>query len=494
MTTLNSNRYVLVFLCGMILYAFFSLAPVRAAGPLRVYVIPIAGEVDPGMAAFLKRAIRDTAGRSGDIYVLEMDTFGGRVDSALQMVDVLLDTQGARTIAYVKNKAISAGALIALACNELVMRPNTTLGDCAPITYSNEGPRMMGEKFQSPLRAKFRTLARRNGYPQVLAESMVTADMEVYQVEMDGTLSYLDAEALADLGPDQKKSIVSQKTVVAKGELLTMDDEEALRFGFSRMSAQTMEDMLAEMMLDSYEIVRIERNWSEKLGTVISGIAPLLMMIGLAALYTELKAPGFGVFGVVGIICLGLVFFNQYLVGLADYTDLLLITTGIVLLAVELFVLPGFGLAGIAGLVFIGAGLVLSFQNFVVPDPSQPWQQWQQELLTRNIIQVLGSFIVAFVSAMAAIRYLLPRLGMMVEGPYLGATLAKSRAVSDQAATLSIGSIGTALSTLRPAGKGLFAGEIYDIITDGEYIDKGASVIVQEIKGNRIIVSAKVSG
>jgi len=491
MTTLNRNRYVLVFLCGMILYAFFSFAPVRAAGPLRVYVIPIAGEVDPGMAAFLKRAIRDTSGRSGDIYVLEMDTFGGRVDSALQMVDVLLDTQGARTIAYVKNKAISAGALIALACNELVMRPNTTLGDCAPITYSSEGPRMMGEKFQSPLRAKFRTLARRNGYPEVLAESMVTADMEVYQVEMDGTLSYLDAEALADLSPAQKQSIVSQKTVVAKGELLTMDDEEALRFGFSLMSAQTMEDMLAEMMLDPYEIVRIERNWSERLGTVISGIAPLLMMIGLAALYVELKAPGFGVFGVVGIICLGLVFFNQYLVGLADYADLLLITTGIVLLAVELFVLPGFGLAGVAGLVFIGAGLVLSFQNFVVPDPSLPWQQ---ELLTRNIIQVLGSFIVAFVSAMAAIRYLLPRLGMMVEGPYLGATLAKSRAVSDQAATLSIGSIGTALSTLRPAGKGLFAGEIYDIITDGEYIDKGAPVIVQEIKGNRIIVSAKVSG
>jgi len=475
----------------MTLYAFFSFSPVHGAGPLKVFVIPIAGEVDPGMAAFLKRAIRDTAGRPGDIYVLEMDTFGGRVDSALQMVDVLLDTQGARTIAYVKNKAISAGALIALACNELVMRPNTTLGDCAPITYSSEGPRMMGEKFQSPLRAKFRTLARRNGYPEVLAESMVTADMEVFQVERDGSVLYLDEQALADLSPEQKKSIVSQKTVVAKGELLTMDDQEALRFGFSRMSAPTIEDMLAEMTAGSYEIVRIERNWSERLGTVISGIAPLLMMIGLAALYTELKAPGFGLFGIIGIICLGLVFFNQYLVGLADYTDLLLITTGIVLLGVELFVLPGFGLAGIAGLIFIGVGLVLSFQNFVVPDPSLPWQQ---ELLTRNIILVLGSFVVAFVSAMGVIRYLLPRLGTVVDGPYLGTTLAKSRAVSDQAATLSIGSIGTALSSLRPAGKGLFAGEIYDIITDGEYIDKGAVVIVQEIKGNRIIVAAKVSG
>jgi membrane-bound serine protease (ClpP class) len=491
MTTLIRNRCTLVFLCCLSLCAFFSSSPVRGAGPLKVFVIPIAGEVDPSMAAFLKRAIRDAASRPEDIYVLEMDTFGGRVDSALQMVDALLDTRGARTIAYIKNKAISAGALIALACNELVMRPHTTIGDCAPITYSGEGPRMMGEKFQSPLRAKFRTLARRNGYPEVLAESMVSADMEVYRVEMDGKVLYLDGQALADLSPEKKKSIVSQKTVVAKGELLTMDDEEALRFGFSRMSAPTIEEMLAEMKLGSYEIVRSKRNWSERLGTVVGGIAPLLMMIGLAALYVELKAPGFGIFGIIGIVCLGLVFLNQYLVGLADYTDLLLIITGIVLLAVEIFVLPGFGLAGIAGLIFIGVGLVLSFQSFVVPDPSQPWQR---QLLTRNIIQVLGSFVVAFVSAMVAIRYLLPRLGTVVEGPYLGATLAKSRAVSDQAAALPIGSIGTALSTLRPAGKGLFGNEIYDIITDGEYIDKGASVIVQEIKGNRIIVSAKVSG
>ena len=491
MTKFFRRRYTPFLLGYILLFSFLFLFPARGDVPLKAFVIPIAGEVDPGMAAFLTRAIRDADSQPGDIYVLEMDTFGGRVDSALEMVDVLLDTQGVRTIAYVKKKAISAGALIALACNDLVMRAHTTIGDCAPITYSSEGPRMMGEKFQSPLRAKFRTLARRNGYPEVLAESMVSADMEVYQVEMDGKISYLDDQALADLSPEQKKSIVSQKTVVAKGELLTMDDEEALQFGFSRMTAPTIKEMLAEMTGGPYEIVRIERNWSERLGTVISGIAPLLMIIGLAALYIELKVPGFGIFGIVGIVCLGLVFLNQYLVGLADYTDLLLIITGIVLLGVELFVLPGFGLTGIAGLISIGVGLVLSFQNFVLPNPSMPWEQ---ELLTRNIIQVLVSFITAFVTAMVAIRYLLPRLGTVIEGPYLGATLAKSRAVSDQTATLSIGSIGTALSTLRPAGKGLFAGEIYDIITDGEYIDKGASVIVQEIKGNRIIVSAKANG
>jgi membrane-bound serine protease (ClpP class) len=163
---------------------FCSICSARDAAPLKVYVIPIAGEVGPGLASFLERAIRDSDNVPENIYVLEMDTFGGRVDSALQIVDLLINVPKAKTIAFVKTKAISAGALIALACRELVMRPNTTLGDCAPITYSSEGVQVMGEKFQSPLRAKFRTLARRNGYPPTLAEAMVTAEMEVYRVEL----------------------------------------------------------------------------------------------------------------------------------------------------------------------------------------------------------------------------------------------------------------------------------------------------------------------
>jgi membrane-bound serine protease (ClpP class) len=467
---------------------FCSICSARDAAPLKVYVIPIAGEVGPGLASFLERAIRDSDNVPENIYVLEMDTFGGRVDSALQIVDLLINVPKAKTIAFVKTKAISAGALIALACRELVMRPNTTLGDCAPITYSSEGVQVMGEKFQSPLRAKFRTLARRNGYPPTLAEAMVTAEMEVYRVELAGKVLYLDSQALADLSPAEKESIVSQKTIVAQGELLTMDDEEALQYGFSRISATTIDAMLAEMGIGAYENVRIEQNWSEKLGIIISRFAPLLMLIGMAALYTELKAPGFGVPGIVGILCLGLVFLNQYIVGLADYTELLLISIGIVLLAMEVFVFPGFGLAGIAGLFLIGVGMVLSFQDFVIPDPTFPWQQ---QLLTRNIIKVLGSFIAAFLSALFALRYIMPRFGSVVEGPYLGTTLATSRAVSPAAAALAVGTTGVALSMLRPAGKGLFNNEMYDVLTDGEFIEKGTALIVREIKGNRIIVAAK---
>jgi membrane-bound serine protease (ClpP class) len=477
-----------LILCFIGLTASSSAGGQKNLAPYTVYVIPVHGEVGPELAAFIERSLREKAGFGQNLYVLELDTFGGRVDAALQVVEHLLNVTDGKTIAFVKSKAISAGALIALACEELVMRPHATLGDCAPITYSSEGPQVMGEKFQSPLRAKFRTMAKRNGYPEVLAESMVTAEMEVLEVIIDGRKSYLDSQALADLPAETKKKIGSQKIMVAKGELLTMDDDEARQLGFSRFSSASIEEMLATMGIEDYRLIRMEQNWAEKLTGIVSKITPLLMIIGLAALYTEIKAPGFGIPGIVGVLCLGLIFLNQYLVGLADYTEFLVVIIGVVLLAFEVFVIPGFGLAGIAGLFCIGIGLVLSMQNFVVPDPSLPWQK---ELLSSNIIEVLGAIVVSFISAILAMRYVLPRFGALVDGPYLQTTLTSSRASVRNASGLSLGDQGVAETSLRPAGKALFGDILVDVVTDGEYIEKGASLTISAIKGNRVIVAGR---
>jgi membrane-bound serine protease (ClpP class) len=466
---------------------FASFVPASQAS-VHVFVIPVAGEVDPSLAAFIDRSLHEKKDGGENIYILEMDTFGGRVDSALQIVNRLLNVTDAKTIAYIKTKAISAGALIALSCNELAMHPHSTLGDCAPITYSSEGPKVMGEKFQSPLRAKFRTLAKRNGYPEVLAEAMVTADMEVYAVQMDDRTIYMDAQEFNELDQKEKNKVVTKKTIVARGELLTMDDEEARQLGFSRMTAATIEEMLAAMNIGPYEMTRIEKTWSERLSDIIAAIAPILMVIGLAALYTEIKAPGFGVPGLIGIISLGLVFLNQYLVGLAGHTELLFILIGIILLAFEVFVIPGFGIAGLGGLLSIAVGLILSLQNFIVPDPKLPWQT---DLLTTNILHVLAAFVLALFVSMFIVRYLLPRFGTGVEGPYLGTTLADARAVTQDASRFAIGSEGVALTFLRPAGKARFGEEIIDVLSEGEYIDQGAPIIVKAIRGNHLIVAMK---
>lgn len=456
------------------------------ASTQKVYVIPVSGNVEPGMAAFLKRAFRDISDDTESLVVIEMDTFGGRVDSALDMVDTLLNVSKSKTIAFVANKAISAGALIALACNELVMKKNTTIGDCAPITYSEQGPKMMGEKFQSPLRAKFRTLAKRNGYPVKLAESMVTAEMEVYEVKMAGKTRYMDSREFEELSPEEKKRVQSKRTVVAKGELLTMDDAEAHELGFSRMSVSNMDEMLQKMGITDYELIRIQETWSETLVRFIGSIAPILMMIGLAALYIEIKAPGFGLPGLVGITCLALVFLNQYLVGLADYTELLFIMTGMVLLGFELFVTPGFGVAGFLGLICISLGMTLGFQDFVIPDPSLPWQK---ELLINNITQVLGAFLCAFVLSLIFLQYIFPKLSKIIKGPYLDATLETAHADSREAGAVSVGNTGIVMTSLRPSGKVKINGEVFDVVTQGEFMNKGTLVKVMEIKGNRIIVS-----
>jgi len=458
------------------------------ASARKVVVVPVSGTVDPGMAAFIKRALGAPADDSDPLFIIEMDTFGGRVDSALQIVDTLLSVPEGKTIAFVKTKAISAGALIALACSKLVMRKNTTIGDCAPITYSKEGPKVLGEKFQSPLRAKFRALAKRNGYPEALTESMVTAEMAVYAVEMEGKILYMDSREFDDLSKAEKKKVSSKKTIVAKGELLTMNDTEASELGFSRMSVDNIDEMLKRMEIENHELIRFRESWSETLVRFIGTIAPYLLMIGLAALYMEIKAPGFGVPGIIGITCLALVFLNQYLVGLADHTELLLLILGMILLGFEVFVIPGFGIAGIAGLLFIAAGAILAFQDFVIPDPSFPWQE---ELLVKNALHVLGALFAAVIIALSVLRYVLPRLSVVGEGPYLDATLKDSRADSMEAGGARVGDAGIAMTFLRPSGKVKIEDEIFDVITEGEFMEKGTPVQISEIRGNRVIVSRK---
>jgi membrane-bound serine protease (ClpP class) len=454
-----------------------------------VYIIPVSGTVDPGMAAYLERILSQEDSPGEDVmYILEIDTFGGRVDAALNIVDTLLDVPPGKTIAYVSGKAISAGALIALASSQLVMKHHTTIGDCAPITYSSEGPQILGEKFQSPLRAKFRALARRNGYPETLAEAMVTEEMEVYEVIINGEKQYLEKKEFEDLTEKQKKSVTSKKTVVGKGQLLTMDDTEAYQLGFSQMSVSNIDELLKKMELQDAKVVRMSETWSESLVRFIGHIAPILMLIGLAALYTEIQAPGFGVPGILGILLLALVFLNQYLVGLAHHTELLIIALGIVFLGVEIFVLPGFGIAGIAGIACVIVGLILSLQGFVLPDPSLPWEK---ELFIKNISKVLGSFIGAFLLGVFMLKYIFPRFSKSSEGPYLMTTLEGFHADSEQTAKVRVGESGVALTFLRPSGKAQINEDVFDVITEGAFLEKGTPVVISKIKGNIIIVSSR---
>ncbi len=451
----------------------------------KVYVIPVSGMVEPGMAAYVKRALEEIKDNTNAVFVFKMDTFGGRVDAALDIVDTISNVPKGTTIAFVEKRAISAGALIALSSKYLFMKENTIIGDCAPIINTKEGQKMAGEKVQTVLRAKFRSLAKKNNYPQTLAESMVTIDMEVYEVVIDGNKKFMDKKSYDDLTKDDKKKITSKKTIIAKGELLTMDDAEAFDLGFSQKSVKNLEEVLSFMNYGSLEIINIEESWSESLVRFLQPFLPILMLIGIGAIYTELKAPGFGVPGITGIICLGLVFFNQYLVGLADYSELLIMLIGVLLLGVEEFILPGFGIAGIAGMVIIAAGMVLSFQDFVIPDPSLPWEG---RLLIKNLAQVLSSFIFAFLISLFMLRFVLPRFSKLVKGPYLDATLKHSHIDTTKSLEIKQKDTGIAHTTLRPSGKVMINNKKIDAVTRGEFIEKDTLIIIDKIEQNRVIV------
>lgn len=484
------QQHHLIYILFLFSFLFWGNSLYASGEKQKVYIIPVTGTVEPGMAAYVKRALEQIKDETDAVFVFKLDTFGGRVDAALDIVETISNIPKGKTIAFVEKKAISAGALIALSSNLLFMKENTIIGDCAPIIQTQEGQEMAGEKIQTVLRARFRALAKKNNYPVVLAESMVTIDMEVYSVVMDGKKTYMDKIAYDDLTENEKKKITAKKTVVAKGELLTMDDIEAFDLGFSKKSVKDIQEVLSFLGYESTDIVTIEESWSESLVRFLQPFLPILMLIGIGAVYTEIKAPGFGLPGIIGIICLGLVFFSQYLVGLADYTELLILLIGVLLLGVEVFVLPGFGAAGIFGLLCIATGLVLSFQGFVVPDPALPWEG---ALLMKNLAQVLGSFLLAFFISLFMIRFVLPRFSRIVKGPYLEATLSQSHVDVTTALGVKPGDIGIAHSFLRPSGKIIINDKKIDAITRGEFIDQGTLVIIDAIDRNRVIVKPKIS-
>ncbi len=475
------------FLLLILMLPFILISGVHAQSNSGVvHVIPVSGSVEPGMAAFIKRAVETSRDSKADLIIFEIDTFGGRVDSALEIVDTILTVEKEKSIAYVKTKAISAGALISLASGRLIMKNGTTIGDCAPISYSKDGVEMMGEKFQSPLRARFRALAKRNGFPEVLAEAMVSDNIKVYKIIEDGKTRFIDSTEYEDLTDTDKEALSSKQTVVDEGELLTMDNTEAVTLQFSEFSVTSFQELKDKLNIENHQIIRIQESWSEVLARYLIAINPILMMIGLGALYLEFKSPGFGIAGLIGITCLGLAFGSQYITGLAGYTELLLIFSGMLFLAVEVFVLPGFGISGIAGLILILSGLILSLQGFTIPNPEFPWEM---DLFITNITTVLGTAVGGFFLSMFTMRYVFPYIPGNSQGPFLKSTLLDSHVKSEETMRVKVGDRGKSISFLRPSGKALINNERTDVITEGEFIEKGKTIEVITVKDNRIFVA-----
>ncbi len=479
--------------CYGLILAGWALAPIRTAAAdtslpapraeKRVVVIPVQNEVDEGMYAFLKRATAQALQTHPDYLVYKVDTYGGELQAAFDIVDLLLSVKPCSTYVFVDKKAISAGALISLSCNRMAMAQGTTIGDCAPIMQGGQsGIIMLGEKIQSPLRAKFRNLAERNGYPNVLSQAMVTADGAVEAFpKAKGPPRFFTAKQWNALSAVDKKAYSDHKIIVPDGQLLTLTDEEAQHYGFSQGSFPDLAAFLRHKGWRETEVM--STTWSEDLARVLGRFTPLLMLIGFGALYLEFKAPGHTIFAVIGITCLAVAFGSKYAVGLANHTELLLLLAGVVLFLVEIYLFPGTLIAGTVGLALMMVALTLSFQSFTVPNPRMPWQL--REML-HNVVLTLGMAALAFLIPVGMLRFVLPHLSGRVR-IIPDTTLAGAHAAPESALP-TLGARGTVKTTLRPAGKAVFDGLTLEVTSRGEFIPPGSVVEVCRVQGLNLVV------
>ncbi len=462
--------------------------PQTAAAVPQVAVIPINGDIEPAVLVFLERAIAEAQTKPLQGIIFKINTFGGRLDTAYDIVQLLSSLNHAElsSIALVEDKAISAGTLIALSCHELYMMPGSTLGDVAPVAMGGEeGVTMLGEKFQSPLRAKFRALAEQNNYPVKLTEAFVSAERAIYLVTyQDGSSAYLNNIEYDDLSPDELQNIVKKKTIVAKGELLTMNEQEALTLGFSRATVSNMDELLA-LRFPNATLSEYQTKTSEKASALIARYAGILIFIALTALYLEAQSPGFGIFGSAALLTFAVLFAGLFAVELATYGELALLISGIMLIALEVFIFSGTLISGVLGVVCVLGALLLMLQDFTLPQTS-----FESELLRENLITISIAFIAGTV--MFFFSFAILKNWRRSNPLVLNATLHQGTALPASSPATSIavnpGTIGTALSDLRPSGKVTIGGNVHDAITDGNYIKQGDNIIVEGSHGASLLV------
>lgn len=440
---------------GRFLIAFGVMAVCGAATPEQdgraiVYVAPIEGIIDLGLAPFVQRVLDDAAAAQAAAVILEINTFGGRVDAAVAIRDALLDSP-VRTVAFVNKRAISAGALIGLAAETLVMAEGSTIGAATPVQLGEPGsaPQAADEKSVSYVRKEFRATAESRQRPPLLAEAMVDADVEI-------------------------------PGVIAAGKLLTLTTEEALAQNLIDFRADSLENLLQQLGLGDAQVRHASPQWAENVVRVLTNpvVSSLLITIAMFGIILELRTPGFGVPGGIGIASLSLFLWGHWLVNLAGWEDLLLVVGGMALLALEFLVIPGFGIAGILGALVLLAGLVLSLTGDGDTAP----------VIVQAAGRVIFALLLAVLSSLLFLR-LLPRL------PFGRRLILETGLPASQGYESSppgdhewMGKRGRAMSPLRPAGIAEFDGTRVDVVSDGPLIESGAAVEVIRVDGNRIVV------
>jgi len=433
----------------------------------KVYVIPIREEISTPLTYLVRRGVKQAMEAKADLLVLDMDTNGGRLDATEEILAALGQFKG-QTVTFVNRKAFSAGAFIAVATQKIFMAPQSVIGAAAPILLTPGGgveklPDTVEAKMTSGVRALVRTSAEKNGYNVEVIEAMIDRSREV---KIDG------------------------EVINEKGQILTLTNLQAEReYGtppkplLSSGTVDSIDEVLGHLGYTGSKITRVTPTGAEKLAILLTALGPLLLLAGIVGVYIEMKTPGFGLPGIVGIVAFALYFLGGYVAGLSGLEWTVVFVIGLSLFILELFVFPGTLLLGLAGGAMMLAALVMAMVDLYPGMPSIP----SFVLVRESLFNVLISCGIAMIVMIILSRFLLttPLFHRLVA---TGASGSKSVARLVESHASRIGEVGIAVSTLRPGGKAQFGSTIMDVITQGELIERGTRVKILSFSGHEAVV------
>ena len=437
-----------------------SNASVAAIAPKRVVVIPVREQVDSPLLFIIRRGLKEAIQDKADVVILDMKTPGGALDVTFEIMEALGKFPG-KTITFVNDQALSAGAFISATTEEIWFAPRGKIGAAAPVSSTGQDiDKTMRQKVVSYLRAEVRSISEGKGYRGQVVSAMIDED---YELKIDDVV------------------------IKPKGELLTVTATEAMKtYGEPPLAllaagvAKDITDLLTQKFgAGNFDVKTLEVTWSERLAVFLKTLSPLLLGVGLLALYMEFKTPGFGVFGVVGISCLAVVFLSNFVAGLSGHEPMLAFGIGVALIMVELFFFPGVVVFALTGLVLMLGSLVWSMADIW---PNQP-VSFNGDLFLLPL-RDLGLGILVAVALVLALARFIPKgwffSRLAITDAVDGAEQVAGSAPEIGAAAGSLsGRIGVAVTGLYPSGQVEIDGRRYEARLEVGAAAPGMRVVVR---------------
>lgn len=400
------------------------------AGRQQVIVIPVQEQIAKPVLYILRRGLKEAIAQKADVVVLDMKTPGGALNVTFEIMEAL-DKFPGRTVTFVNNEAISAGAFISAVTDDIWFAPDGVIGAAAPVlSTGGEIDKSMKLKIVSYLRARVRAISEGHPYRGQVISAMIDDDYELK---------------------------IGDVVIKEKGELLSLTATEAAKtYGdpaqplLAAGIAKSVDDLLTQKFgAGGYEIKQLDITWSEQLAVWLNTITPLLLGVGLLALFIEFKTPGFGVFGITGLVLLGVVFVGNFVAGLSGHEPILIFGLGVLLVLLELFFFPGIVVVALTGVLLMLGSLLWSMADIW---PNEPIE-FSGDLFLSPLQNLLLGLVVA-VGLFALVARFLPKgwfwTRLAVGGAVAGNALAPD---VEQVRAALTGREGVAATDLFPGGQ-----------------------------------------